>query len=155
MTCCDYFHFTLSLLSYDPILNRDKQQSNIIIVKGNAENDKEITSNYQRAKAFKPKNPFILFFMHPLYVSRPHNLYIPLKLARMYLRQKNSNLVLRVSEKGSSSVKYILLRKNAKVTSGWKTFVLKNKLKNDDVYALEVINDPKLSLICHHIFRDF
>ncbi|XP_055802907.1 B3 domain-containing transcription factor VRN1-like [Solanum dulcamara] len=129
-----------------------EQQSNIVTSKSEAESNEEIADNYQRAKAFKSKNPFILSIMRPSYVSRPHTLYIPLKFARMYLMRNSGNIVLRVPGKGSWSVKCISRRNDAKVTCGWKAFVLDNKLKYGDVCVLEVINDTKLSLIDVSIF---
>ncbi|XP_025885043.1 B3 domain-containing transcription factor VRN1 [Solanum lycopersicum] len=130
----------------------EEQQSNIVTSKRKEERDEGTADNYQRAKAFKSKNPFIVSFMHPSYVSKPHALYIPLKFARMYLMRNSGNLVLRVPGKGSWSVKCVMLRKDAKVTCGWKAFVLDNKLKYGDVCVFEVINDTKLSLIDVTIF---
>ncbi|MCD7472242.1 hypothetical protein HAX54_013268 [Datura stramonium] len=124
-----------------------EQQSNTVTSKSEAERDKERAENYQRAKAFKSENPFVICFMHASYISRPHSLSIPLKFARKYFRQNSGNLELRVPGRGSWPVKCIFLRKEAKVTSGWKAFVLDNKLKSGDVCVFEVIKDTKLSLI--------
>ncbi|KAK4360674.1 hypothetical protein RND71_019626 [Anisodus tanguticus] len=66
---------------------------------------------------------------------------IPLKFARKYYMQSRDNLVFRVPGRGSWSVKCTLLRRDAKITCGWKAFVLDNKLKLGDVCVLEVIND--------------
>jgi len=70
--------------------------------------------------------------------------YIPLKFARMYFMGNSGNLVLRVPGKGSWPVKCIMLRKDAKVTCGWKAFVLDNKLKVGDVCVFEMLRDDKL-----------
>ncbi|KAF3651485.1 B3 domain-containing transcription factor VRN1-like [Capsicum chacoense] len=136
------------------VYKEHEQQTKIVTSESEseAERDQEIAENYQRAKAFKSKNPFIISFMHTSYVLRPHTLYIPLKFAMKYLMQNSGNLVLRVPGRGSWSVKCIILRKDAKVTCGWKAFVLDNKLKYGDVCVLEVINDTKLSLIEVTIF---
>ncbi|XP_016484669.1 B3 domain-containing transcription factor VRN1-like [Nicotiana tabacum] len=129
-----------------------EQQSNIATSKSDAERDKERAENYQRAKAFKSKNPFIISFMHPSYVRRPHCLSIPLKFARKYFMQNRGKLVLRVPGSGFWTVKCTLRTKNARINCGWKAFVLDNKLKLGDVCVLEVIKDTKLLLIDVTIF---
>lgn len=51
-----------------------KQQAEMVYGKEMTVLDKERTIAYERAKAFKSKNPFIVSFMHPSYISRPHYL---------------------------------------------------------------------------------
>lgn len=52
--------------------------------------------------------------------------------------------MLRVPGSGSWSVKYTICSKNAKVHSGWKAFVIENKLKVGDVCVFEVSKGAQL-----------
>ncbi|KAK4709827.1 hypothetical protein R3W88_004340 [Solanum pinnatisectum] len=61
------------------------------------------------------------------------------KFARKYFLENDGNLVLRVPGSGSWSVKCTIGTANAKVGSGWKAFVLENKLKVGDVCVFEVL----------------
>ncbi|XP_059312733.1 B3 domain-containing protein LOC_Os12g40080-like isoform X1 [Lycium ferocissimum] len=113
-----------------------KQQSEIVPIKSEVEGGEEIAVNYQRAKAFKSNNPFIISFMRSLYVSHSFSLSIPKKFAKRHFLNRR-NLVLSVTGKGSWSVKCTLGAKNAKIS--WKAFVLDNKLKTGDACVFEVI----------------
>ncbi|PHT89522.1 hypothetical protein T459_04635 [Capsicum annuum] len=121
-----------------------KQQSKISYDKNKKAMDKERAIAYQRAKAFKSKSPFIICFMQPSYVSRPYILNISSTFARKYFLENDGNLVLRVPGSGSWSVKYTICSKNAKVHSGWKAFVIENKLKVGDVCVFEVSKGAQL-----------
>lgn len=47
-----------------------KKQSKIVYDKNKTVTDKKSSIAYQRAKAFKSKNPFIVSFMQPSYISK-------------------------------------------------------------------------------------
>ncbi|KAH0685464.1 hypothetical protein KY284_016017 [Solanum tuberosum] len=100
------------------------------------ERDEEMALNYQKAKAFKSNNPFIISIMHPSYVSHSFSLSIPKKFAKRYFLN-HRNVVLSVTGKGSWSVKCTIGTKNAKFS--WKALVLDNKLKTGDVCVFKVI----------------
>ncbi|KAG5614419.1 hypothetical protein H5410_014243 [Solanum commersonii] len=100
------------------------------------ERDEEMVLNYQKAKAFKSNNPFIISIMHPSYVSHSFSLSIPKKFAKRYFLNHH-NVVLSVTGKGSWSVKCTIGTKNAKFS--WKALVLDNKLKTGDVCVFAVI----------------
>ncbi|KAH0699140.1 hypothetical protein KY284_013355 [Solanum tuberosum] len=121
-----------------------KQQSKIVYNKNKTVMVKDSTIAYQRAKAFKSKNPFIISFMQPSYVSIPYILKIHSKFARKYFLETDGNLMLCIPGSGSLSVKCTIRTKNAKVYSGWKTFMLENKLKVGDVCVFEVIKGTQL-----------
>ncbi|KAK4733431.1 hypothetical protein R3W88_007692 [Solanum pinnatisectum] len=106
-----------------------KQQSEV-------EGEEEMALNYQKAKAFKSSNPFIISIMHPSYVSHSFSLSIPKKFAKRYFLN-HRKVVLSVTGKGSWSVKCTIGTKNAKIS--WKALVLDNKLKTGDVCVFEVI----------------
>ncbi|KAH0716822.1 hypothetical protein KY290_013077 [Solanum tuberosum] len=116
-----------------------KQESKSVYDQNKTVMDKESTTAYQQAKTFKSKNPFIIVFMQPSYVSAPFNLSIASKFARKYFLENDGSLVLRVPGSGSWSVKCTIGTANAKVGSGWKAFVLENKLKVGDVCVFEVL----------------
>ncbi|XP_059310676.1 uncharacterized protein LOC132062041 [Lycium ferocissimum] len=130
-----------------------KQQDKIVNDKNKIVMDKERSIAYQRAKAFKSKNPFIIRLMQPSYISRSYNLRIRFTFARKYLRENYNNLVLRVPGRGSWSVKCHLRTYRAEILDGWKAFVLENKLKLGDVCVLEVIRGTPL-FIDVTIFRE-
>ncbi|KAH0769978.1 hypothetical protein KY290_013959 [Solanum tuberosum] len=121
-----------------------KQQSKIVYNKNKTVMVKDSTIAYQRAKAFKSKNPFIISFMQPSYVSIPYILKIHSKFARKYFLETDGNLMLRIPGCGSWSVKCTIRTRNAKVYSGWKTFMLENKLKVGAVCVFEVIKGAQL-----------
>ncbi|XP_070052213.1 B3 domain-containing protein Os03g0620400-like isoform X1 [Nicotiana tomentosiformis] len=123
-----------------------KQQSDSVYGQNKTVMDKERAVAYQRAKAFKSKNPFIISFMQPSYVFSPFHLSIALNFAGKYFLENYGNLVLRVPGRGrgSWSVKCTTRGTNAKVHSGWKAFVLDNKLKCGDVCVFEVIKGTRL-----------
>ncbi|XP_009613660.1 B3 domain-containing protein_Os12g40080-like isoform X3 [Nicotiana tomentosiformis] len=123
-----------------------KQQSESVYGPNKAVMDRKSAVAYQRAKAFKSKNPFMTSFMQPSYVFSPFSLSIALKFARKYFLENYGNLVLRVPGRGrgSWSVKCTTRGTNAKVHSGWKAFVLDNKLKCGDVCVFEVIKGTRL-----------
>nr|XP_009760930.1 PREDICTED: uncharacterized protein LOC104213184 isoform X3 [Nicotiana sylvestris] len=120
------------------------QQTTIVCGKNKTVMDKERAMAYQRAKAFKSKNPFIISFMQPSYVSKPYNLNISATFIRKYFRDEYSNFVLRVPGRGSWSVECFMGTSKAQIRSGWKAFVLDNKLKHGDVCVFEVIKVTKL-----------
>ncbi|XP_075090465.1 B3 domain-containing protein Os03g0619800-like isoform X2 [Nicotiana tabacum] len=121
-----------------------KQQTMIVCGKNKAGMNKERAMAYQRAKAFKSKNPFIISFIQPSYVSKPYNLNISATFAKKYFRDEYSNFVLRVPGRGSWSVECFLGTSKAQIRSGWKAFVQDNKLKYGDVCVFEVIKVTKL-----------
>ncbi|KAK4733432.1 hypothetical protein R3W88_007693 [Solanum pinnatisectum] len=100
------------------------------------EGEEEMALNYQKAKAFKSSNPFIISIMHPSCVSHSFSLSIPKKFAKRYFLN-HRKVVLSVTGKGSWSVKCTIGTKNAKIS--WKALVLDNKLKTGDVCVFEVI----------------
>ncbi|XP_060192862.1 uncharacterized protein LOC132622293 [Lycium barbarum] len=116
-----------------------KQQSKMVYAKNMTVLDKERTIAYQRAKAFKSNNPFVIYFMQPSYVSKPYTLFICFSFAWKYFREKCGNLVLRVPSRGSWSVKYDLRTSKSTIRFCWKAFVLDNKLKIGDVCVFELI----------------
>ncbi|XP_019238608.1 PREDICTED: B3 domain-containing transcription factor VRN1-like [Nicotiana attenuata] len=103
---------------------------------------KEWAIAYQRAKAFKSKNPFFISLMQPTYTSGI--LYVRLTFARKYFGENCSNLVLRVPGRGSWPVKCSLGQVQAKIKGGWREFVLDNKLKLGDACVFEVIEGNPL-----------
>ncbi|KAA8547270.1 hypothetical protein F0562_003866 [Nyssa sinensis] len=105
----------------------------------------------QRANAFKSENPFFMVFMQPSYVSTNFVLNIPLSFAEKYFTDKQ-NIVLRVSDGRTSSVKCHLGSCNAKFCRGWCSFAQDNNLKVGDVCVFELIKEiePSLKVI---IFR--
>ncbi|KAK4360673.1 hypothetical protein RND71_019625 [Anisodus tanguticus] len=123
---------------------KHKQQSKSVYDQNKTVTDKESSIAYQKAKAFKFKNPFIISFMQPSYVFTTFNLSMPLKFARKYFLENDGNLVLRIPGRGSWSVKCTFGTVNAKVHSGWRAFVLENKLKVGDVCVFEVIKGAQL-----------
>ncbi|XP_059294587.1 uncharacterized protein LOC132047576 [Lycium ferocissimum] len=131
---------------------KHKRKSKSVYDQNKTVMDKESSIAYQKAKAFKSKNPFIIYFMQPSYVNPPVNLTISSTFARKYLLKNDGNLVLRVPGSGSWSVKCTIGTGNAKVHSGWKEFVLENKLKVGDVCVFEVIKGAQL-VVDVKIFR--
>nr|XP_009779741.1 PREDICTED: B3 domain-containing protein Os03g0619600-like [Nicotiana sylvestris] len=130
-----------------------KQQSKGVYAKNKTVLDKERSIAYQRAKAFKSENPFVIYFMQPSYVSKPYNLHIAFLFARKYFPEECGNLlVLRVPGRGSWPVKYALGISKTKICFSWKAFVLDNKLKFGDVCVFELIKgtEPTLDIT---IFR--
>ncbi|CAN4090541.1 unnamed protein product [Withania somnifera] len=121
-----------------------KQQSKSVYDQNKTVLDKESTMAYQKARSFKSKNPFIISFMQPSYVFTPFTLSMALKFCRKHFLENNGDLVLRVPGSGSWSVKCTFGIGNAKVHSGWKAFVLENKLKVGDVCVFEVIKGAQL-----------
>ncbi|XP_070024318.1 putative B3 domain-containing protein Os03g0621600 isoform X6 [Nicotiana sylvestris] len=108
---------------------------------------KEMVLAYQRAKAFTSENPFFICFMQPSYVSSasgPMQLSITLPIARKFFATKHSDVILQNSSKRSWAVKCSLGTVNAKLTSGWKEFVLDNDLKEGHICVFERVSRSKL-----------
>ncbi|XP_059639686.1 B3 domain-containing transcription factor VRN1-like [Cornus florida] len=101
----------------------------------------------QRAKAYKSDDPFIVKFMQPSYVDQ-NSLTIPLVFARQYFSDKQ-NIILRVSDGRTWSVKCSFGSLNAKFSSGWGSFVQDNNLKVGDVCVFQMIKgiEPSLEVI--------
>nr|XP_016472693.1 PREDICTED: B3 domain-containing protein Os11g0197600-like isoform X2 [Nicotiana tabacum] len=120
-----------------------KQQSKLVSAKNKTVLEKKRSIAYQRARAFKSENPFVIYFMQPSYVSKPYNLHISFLFARKYFPEECGNLVLRVPSRGSWTVKYVVGRSKAEIRFCWKAFVLDNKLKFGDVCVFELIKGTK------------
>ncbi|XP_059643058.1 B3 domain-containing transcription factor VRN1-like [Cornus florida] len=110
--------------------------------------DDEKFSALQRAKDYKSEDPFIVIFMQPSYVTARTNLSLPLVFAQKYFAHKQ-NIILRVSDGRTWSVKCSLGETNAKLNSGWKSFVQDNHLKVGDVCVFQLIKgvEPSLKVI--------
>ncbi|OIT06486.1 PREDICTED: uncharacterized protein LOC109211655 isoform X1 [Nicotiana attenuata] len=130
-----------------------KQQSKVVYAKNKTVLDKEMSIAYQRAKAFKSENPFVIYFMQPSYVSKPYSLQISLLFAVKYFQEKCGNLVLRVPGRGSWPVKYALGKSKSKICFSWKAFVLDNKLNFGDVCVFELIKGGTKPILNVTIFR--
>ncbi|XP_019195010.1 PREDICTED: B3 domain-containing protein Os12g0591400-like [Ipomoea nil] len=107
----------------------------------------EMGSAYERAKAFKSKNPFHISVMYPSYVSSGYSiLTIPLAFAKEhFLGQSSNNDLVLVSGGRSWPAKCTRSGNNARIF-GWKAFVVDNKLKVGDVCILEIMKSKKLSV---------
>ncbi|XP_019195398.1 PREDICTED: B3 domain-containing transcription factor VRN1-like [Ipomoea nil] len=105
----------------------------------------EMGSAYERAKAFKSKNPFHISVMYPTYVySSENRMNIPLAFAKKHFPGQSTDLLL-VSGGRSWPAKYTVSRTHARIY-GWKPFVVDNKLKVGDVCILEIMKGKKLSV---------
>nr|GMD53950.1 B3 domain-containing transcription factor VRN1-like [Ipomoea batatas] len=103
-------------------------------------------SAYQRAKAFKFKNPFHISVMSPSYISSKNGrLYIPSPFAKKHFLGQSSNDFVLVSGGRSWPAKCGLSRNCARI-SGWKAFAVDNKLKVGDVCILEIMKSKKLTV---------
>ncbi|XP_019240388.1 PREDICTED: B3 domain-containing protein Os11g0197600-like [Nicotiana attenuata] len=131
-----------------------KQQSKVVYAKNKIVLNKEGSIEYQRAKAFKSENPFVLYFMQPSYVSKAYRLHISFLFARKYVPEECGNLlVLRVPGRGSWLVKYTLGISKTQICFSWKAFVLDNKLKSEDVCVFELIKGGSKPILDVTIFR--
>ncbi|XP_018632329.1 putative B3 domain-containing protein Os03g0621600 isoform X1 [Nicotiana tomentosiformis] len=130
-----------------------KQQSKMVYAKNKTVLDKERSIAYQRAKAFKSENPFVIYFLQPSYVSKPYNLRISFLFSRKYFPEECGNLVLRVPGRGSWPVKYALGISKTQICFSWKAFVLDNKLKFGDVCVFELIKGGSKLILDVTIFR--
>ncbi|CAH9084236.1 unnamed protein product [Cuscuta europaea] len=91
----------------------------------------------ERAKSFRSKNPFYISVMHRSYISFPYTLSIPLSFAKNLSTSKHNDLLL-ISSGRSWSAKCTIGRSKSVKITGWRDFVLDNKLKMGDVCILEV-----------------
>nr|GMD49790.1 B3 domain-containing transcription factor VRN1-like [Ipomoea batatas] len=101
---------------------------------------------YQRAKAFKSKNPFHISVMYPSYVSSENRLNIPLAFAKKHFLDQSPNDFMLVSGGRSWPAKCTRNGQHARIY-GWKAFVVDNKLKVGDVCILEIMKCQKLTII--------
>nr|GLL39077.1 B3 domain-containing protein Os12g0591400-like [Ipomoea trifida] len=103
-------------------------------------------SAYQRAKAFKSKNPFHISVMSPSFVSSGNGrLYIPLSFAKKHFLGQSTNDFVLVSGGRSWPAKCALSRNCARI-NGWKAFAVDNKLKVGDVCILEIMKSKELTV---------
>nr|GMD58678.1 B3 domain-containing transcription factor VRN1-like [Ipomoea batatas] len=107
---------------------------------------------YQRAKAFKSKNPFHISVMYPSYVSSENRLNIPLAFAKKHFLDQSSNDFMLVSGGRSWPAKCTRNGQHARIY-GWKAFVVDNKLKVGDVCILEIMKCQKLTIINIIVFH--
>ncbi|XP_059639687.1 B3 domain-containing transcription factor VRN1-like, partial [Cornus florida] len=101
---------------------------------GRASAEKDIA--FQRAKAYIGRS-----FLH-------EEKCVPLVFARKYFADKQ-DIVLRVSDGRTWSVKCNFSKTNAKISGGWQSFVEDNNLKVGDVCVFQLINgiEPSLKVI--------
>ncbi|CAH9139124.1 unnamed protein product [Cuscuta epithymum] len=90
----------------------------------------------ERAKSFRSKNPFYISVMHRSHISSPYSLSISLPFAKNVFTSVHNDLLL-ISSGRSWSAKCIIGRSACVKITGWKDFVLDNKLKIGDVCILE------------------
>ncbi|XP_062096638.1 B3 domain-containing transcription factor VRN1-like isoform X2 [Humulus lupulus] len=101
---------------------------------------KEKAEALQRAKGFKSKDPFFMVSMRPSFVGDKAYLIIPSMFANNYLLNKHQDVILKVQDGRTWSVKYSIRQykgSSSKITfeCGWKAFAQDNELKVDDVCA--------------------
>ncbi|XP_031116792.1 B3 domain-containing transcription factor VRN1-like [Ipomoea triloba] len=101
---------------------------------------------YQRAKAFKSKNPFHISVMYPSYVSSENRLNIPLAFAKKHFLDQSPNDFVLVSGGRSWPAKCTRNGNHARIY-GWKAFAVDNKLKVGDVCILEIMKCQKLTIL--------
>ncbi|XP_060216998.1 B3 domain-containing protein Os01g0723500-like [Lycium barbarum] len=115
-----------------------KQQDKIVNDKNKIVMDKERSIAYQRANAFKSKNPFIICLMQPSYISRSYNL-VGNKLDRL-----SNNLIL-IQSMPLYSIYYVHLF--------WQsirfTFARKYLRENYNNLVLRVPGRGSWSVKCH------
>nr|GLL39076.1 B3 domain-containing protein Os12g0591400-like [Ipomoea trifida] len=112
----------------------------------------EMGAAYERAKAFKSKNPFHISVMYPSYVSSENRLNIPLAFAKKHFLDQSSNDFMLVSGGRSWPAKCTRNGQHARIY-GWKAFAVDNKLKVGDVCILEIMKCQKLTIINIIVFH--
>ncbi|KAL3833393.1 hypothetical protein ACJIZ3_008129 [Penstemon smallii] len=111
--------------------------------------DKETSIAYQTAKAFKADNTyqdlsFVVFIMHPSYVSYPFSVTVPASIIKENMPDKN-NLVKLCGPDGKVwLVKCSIGHKHSSISCGWKDFVQENALKVGDACVFEINKSDKL-----------
>ncbi|POO02661.1 B3 DNA binding domain containing protein [Trema orientale] len=100
-------------------------------------NAKQKAEALKRASGFKSKDPFFMVAMQPSFVGDKSAMILPSLFATKYLRSKNMDVILKVSDGRTWSVKYSFRLWNgspkAKFDRGWKAFARENDLKVGDV----------------------
>ncbi|GMI68098.1 REPRODUCTIVE MERISTEM 39, REDUCED VERNALIZATION RESPONSE 1 [Hibiscus trionum] len=116
--------------------------------------------NYEKVEAleraintFKSENPFFLAAMQPYYVGctpdKKFRLSIPANFAREHLMKEHCSVTLSDSsgKTWTTTLKQSQRGKklDARLQSGWKTFVQDNNIQVGDVCAFELINSIEIS----------
>ncbi|CAH9102213.1 unnamed protein product [Cuscuta epithymum] len=114
--------------------------------------DRKESNAIERAKSFRSKNPFYISVMHRSYVSYPYTLSIPLSFVKDLFTSRYNDLLLISSGRSWSAKCTVGTSPNVKM-SGWKDFVLDNKLKMGDVCILEVLKGGSPLIFNVIIFR--
>ncbi|XP_056695829.1 B3 domain-containing transcription factor VRN1-like [Spinacia oleracea] len=114
----------------------------LIIAKGSRLSPEENKS--VQAYADQCENPLFAIKMQPSFVEHHYSVTIPNEYVEKYLDKErlfNHEFNLQTVDTGKTwPVKMVADKKNVKLRSGWKCFVLYNKLKVDDVCLFELIN---------------
>ncbi|KAI8542292.1 hypothetical protein RHMOL_Rhmol08G0127500 [Rhododendron molle] len=115
---------------------------------------KEKSRALERAKAFRSENPYFTKIMRPSYVSTGYYyFYLPTKFSKENLSEKPEKVVLQSSNGGVWPVKCHCGGRGRYVLH-WKSFVLANNVKANDVCVFELIKsiEPRLNVT---IFRKY
>ncbi|CAI9763677.1 unnamed protein product [Fraxinus pennsylvanica] len=107
----------------------------------------------EKASAASSGNSFMVV-MRPSHVSNGFYMSIPCEWARMHLRHKSQDVVLRVKE-NSWQVKYHQKAyNNGGLDGGWKNFVYDNSLEEFDVCLFDLASGPNDGIVLDvQIFR--
>ncbi|KAB1204816.1 B3 domain-containing transcription factor VRN1 [Morella rubra] len=111
----------------------------------------------EKANGFKAENPYFMVVMQPSYVRLGSSLNIPSDFSERYLNKSLDEVMLRVSDGRSWSVRYSFQMLDAKMKGqfqcGWKVFSQDNNLDVGDVCAFELISGVKKICFQVVIFR--
>ncbi|KAK8482108.1 hypothetical protein V6N13_111522 [Hibiscus sabdariffa] len=138
-------------LNGNPAREDDKRTSYPAVHRLN--NHEKVEALERAINTFKSENPFFLVVMQPYYVGctpdKKFRLSIPSNFAREHLMKEHCSVTL----SDSSGKTWITTFKqsqrgkklDAKLQTGWKTFVQDNNIQVGDVCAFELINSIEIS----------
>ncbi|KAI5652687.1 hypothetical protein M9H77_29874 [Catharanthus roseus] len=120
-------------------------------------NDKDECYSYQRAKAFRSENPFVIVFIQPSYVSSSFNPSFPFTFAKNYLNfqsKKYCNISLGVEGREETWIAKCVIYKEPKRKArlrgdGWKEFVMDNSIKAGDACVFELVEINAFKIIIY------
>ncbi|XP_062075808.1 B3 domain-containing protein Os03g0619800-like [Humulus lupulus] len=99
------------------------------------------TSALERVNYFQSEYPFFTVIMKSSYTTGRRNFHIPSWFAETYVKKKECEASLWVSNGKSWSVQYKVIGRSAEFGYGWKAFALENSLEVGDICNFEQTNN--------------
>lgn len=100
----------------------------------------------QASEMFEPDGPFCRVVMRPSFVHGKRILHLPSSFARKHLKDLSGDIKLQFPDGKQWPVRPIFNRGKAKISRGWRKFVMDNSLEEGDVCIFELVETEDIVL---------